>query len=90
MPDLPAERNQAVPVKHRTIIPPEKRRFNIPSDLAEAVEVRLFDPVLQRRKYGALSELVTQLLTEWVARTPVNPLAQAYFDKEKRDAAAEL
>lgn len=38
----------------------------IPMDLSAAMDQLLWDPVLQKPKYGARSELVTKLLTDWV------------------------
>lgn len=40
----------------------------IPQDLSAAIDILLWDPVLNKPKYGARSALITELLTEWVAR----------------------
>lgn len=47
-------------------IPHVRREIWIPSDLAEDLDKLLHNPLQQRRRYGALSLLCTQMLMNWV------------------------
>lgn len=40
----------------------------IPVELMDRVNAKLFNPVLQERRFGALSALFTSLLREWLER----------------------
>ncbi len=40
--------------------------ISIPQDLAAAMDALLWDPVLQKPRYGARSSLVSELITNWV------------------------
>lgn len=77
-------------MRHKTLIEPVRYKISLPPDLSEEIEKRMFDPVLQRRKYGAISDLITKLLKDWVEANPVNPLAEEHFDKESKNAASNL
>lgn len=46
---------------------PHDWKLSIPQDLAAEVDLRLWDPVLQKPRYGGRSELVTTLLRQWLA-----------------------
>lgn len=70
--------------------PPTVFKAHIPTSLAIEVEKRLWDPVLHKQKYGAASELLTRLLSDWIKTQPVNPLAEDYFKKEDANAASNL
>lgn len=70
--------------------PPVEWRAHIPTSLDIEVKKRLWDPVLRKPKYGAASELTTQLLSDWIKTKGVNPLAEEYFKQEDADAAASL
>ena len=54
----------------------------IPTDLNEAVRARLYDPKLGAPAYGAMSVLITQLLSDWVKTVPLNPRTEAIKQKE--------
>lgn len=69
---------------------PVEFRARIPTSLAEQVAMRLWDPVLRKQRYGAAAELITRLLTDWCAATPVNPLAEEAFRQEHNNAASLL
>jgi metal-responsive CopG/Arc/MetJ family transcriptional regulator len=45
---------------------PHDWKLSIPQDLAAEVDLLLWDPVLQKPRYGGRSELVTQLLRGWL------------------------
>lgn len=72
------------------IDPPAEFRAHIPTSLDIEVKKRLWDPILQKPRYGAASELLTRLLSDWCKTTPVNPLAEEHFKQENSDAAANL
>lgn len=40
----------------------------LPVDLMERVDKALYNPVLQERRFGALSALFTSLLREWLEK----------------------
>lgn len=67
--------------RRRKAVPPVEIKTNVPADLLAAVDLILWDPVLQKPKYGARSELITHLLRLWVKEktnesgTPVADLA---------------
>lgn len=39
----------------------------IPKDVANEVELMLYDPFLKRMRHGAKSELITMLLKKWLS-----------------------
>jgi hypothetical protein len=47
--------------------PPRKVTLSLPTSVAASVELRLIDPITMRPSYGALSNLVTGLLRQWLA-----------------------
>lgn len=51
-----------------------KKKISLPATLCGRVEFILHDPSKNRPAYGALSDLITTLLTEWVARVDHSPL----------------
>ena len=61
----------------RNIIRPHDWKLSSPVDLAAEVDMYLWDPVLQKPKYGGRSELITLLLRQWLAtqRDPEMPVA---------------
>lgn len=58
--------------------------LQIPETLAAEVELLLLDPFWQQPKWGAKSELVTQLLQDWLNKQPKQQNIQ--FEK-KEDTA---
>jgi hypothetical protein len=48
-------------------IPTTPWKCSIPVDIAMKVDTLLLDPIRQVPEYGKRSELVTQLLREWLA-----------------------
>lgn len=55
--------------------PPVEWIVNIPTSLSAKVELLLYDPMLQKPKYGAKSGLVQQLLREWLERQQADALS---------------
>lgn len=52
----------------RKTIPSEEQKLHIPIDVLADVRLLLYDPLRQRTRTGAISELVTELLRAWVAK----------------------
>mgnify|MGYP000417343033 CR=1 FL=1 len=50
----------------RNHVRPHDWKLSIPRDLAADVDMRLWDPVLQKPKYGGRSGLVADLLRRWL------------------------
>lgn len=50
----------------RNPIRPHDWKLSIPRDLAAEVDMHLWDPALQKPKYGGRSELVAVLLRQWL------------------------
>lgn len=50
------------------IDPPVNVMVSLPTSLNAKVELLLYDPILQKPRYGARSDLIEQLLREWVAK----------------------
>ena len=57
----------------RHSVRPHDWKLSIPQDLAAEIDLQLWDPILQKPKYGGRSELVTALLRRWLSeqRDPV-------------------
>lgn len=53
-------------------VPTVEWKFHIPVDLAAEVELLLKDPLRERVKYGARSDLLERLLRDWIARQRIN------------------
>jgi len=49
------------------IDPPAKFEVSIPTSLAARVELLLYDPIAGKPRYGGRSQLVQELLSQWVA-----------------------
>lgn len=47
---------------------PVRKELSLPSSIVAEVELRLYDPSLQRVKYSAFSALVERLLREWLEK----------------------
>jgi Arc/MetJ-type ribon-helix-helix transcriptional regulator len=47
--------------------PPIEVHLSIPSSLLAQVDKHLIDPIRGKPKYGARSELIKSLLTQWLA-----------------------
>lgn len=58
--------------RHKYAIPRRRVEVQIPSDLLAKVNLVLLDPVRGTRKHGALSDLVTVKLREWLKEQGVN------------------
>jgi len=52
-------------------VPAEKRLFYLSKPLSSEVDVLLMDPLTGKIRYGAWSQLIEQLLREWVDRQRV-------------------
>lgn len=59
--------------KRPSLIPHRTIEVELPTDLIEAVDARLYDPRTGKPKYGARPALITRLLSEWVGATPLHP-----------------
>lgn len=46
--------------------PPIRKNVHIPSSVVVAVELHLFDPLRGKSKYGGWSDLMTELLRNWL------------------------
>ena len=46
--------------------PPRKVTLNVPSSVMVQLELRLYDPMSGMTRYGALSNLITALLRNWI------------------------
>lgn len=49
----------------RSTIRPSEIKISIPMDLSARLDTLLWDPVLQKPRYGARAELATKLFTIW-------------------------
>jgi hypothetical protein len=47
-------------------VPTVEWKLHIQADLAAEIEMLLLDPARERAKYGARSELIHQLLRQWL------------------------
>lgn len=47
-----------------------KWKITLPADLAGRVELEIMNPRTGRPQYGHRSELIRQLLQDWIANTP--------------------
>lgn len=54
--------------KAKHLDPPVEVRVNIPESVLAEVDLRLFDPLRGRIRYGARSKLVTRLLRSWLEK----------------------
>ena len=52
----------------------------LPIDLMERVDARLYNPVLQERRFGALSALFTLLLREWLEKNDIPRFDSSEFE----------
>ena len=55
-----------MPRNVQTSEPQEQIQARIPTSLAAEVRARLQDPIRRRTRYGAMSELIEQLLRQWL------------------------
>ncbi len=76
--------------RKRNLIPTTNLDCNVPTPIIKAVQDRLYDPRLGKVAYGAVGVLVTQLLSEWLAKHPLNPVVAKIKEEESKDAAASL
>ena len=51
--------------RNRNPVRPQEWKICIPADLSARVDLLLWDPVLNKPKYGSRAAIITQLLTRW-------------------------
>lgn len=76
--------------RQANLIPTVPRKIWIKHTVSDEVDKRLFNPVLGKPAYGALSALIEELLVDWIKRQPLNPKSQEIFDKQRREEINEL
>lgn len=54
--------------RQRTIEPYVQQKISLPATLMARFSRLHWDPVLQKTRYGAVSDVVTKLLTDYVGR----------------------
>lgn len=73
----------------RSSIRPEEIKVSIPMDLSARIDTLLWDPVLHKPRYGARSELITQLLSAWCNEQETSPENEIQGEPEISQFARE-
>lgn len=69
--------------KRAFLIPSRTIDVRVPEELLDAVDARLYDPILGKAAYGSRNALIIRLLAEWIASTPLNPKTAEALEKTK-------
>jgi len=75
------------PGRPKNTIPSIDFKIHIPIPVAAKVDIFLLDPVTGKTRHGARSQLVTQLLINWLASKGVQPYLENPHAKAQADAA---
>lgn len=80
----------AKPGRKPYLDPPVRIVTQIPSTLAAKIELLLYDPVLQKPRYGGRAQLITHLLQEWVERQQREATTEASMIDTRSEPAHNL